>query len=587
MTKRVICLISGTLSSLVGLCVILGWILKSTLMVQIIPGSPVIVFNTALFFILCGLYFIFDHFELESQEIKIGLNSIIVIGALLIFIENMFNISFGIDLDGLHKRILSGSNFIARPGQNVCVNFILLSTYFLIKDRLSADLSLKGASWVSYAVSIISGLGFLGALLQIELFYPWYHDYTISGVTCLIFIMLSIALKLKWGSADRAMKKEDFILPLGFAISILLGIVAIAAYAPIGQSGMELPQLLDSHEVLKKRFLIAFFSIVTFISLGMFALSKCVKHVMIKLNEMEDSANQYAQKFYHVQDQLRTITDSLPALIAYITKDGCYEFVNKTFEDWYRMPRNKIIGKSIPQVLGDEHYKQIKPFVMEVLSGETVSFEQESSGSSHVPRFTLTTFTPGFKGKKIDGFYVMVSDISNRKIHEEHITHLAHHDNLTGLANRALFYQRLDQAILNCKRNFHISALLYMDVDKFKSINDTLGHAIGDELLKEFARRLVRSVRSTDTVARLGGDEFTVIIEGVGNEKNAELIVNKILSEIRMPFNLDGTLYNITSSIGVAYFNPDAKDRDELIKRSDTALYKAKHAGRNCFQVAD
>ncbi|MES2205546.1 MAG: GGDEF domain-containing protein [Pseudomonadota bacterium] len=586
MKKKIMPLVTGLLSTMIGLNVMVGWLLKSPAMVKVIPGSEMIEFNTAFFFIIIGLFFILDYLKLESKKITTVLGAIIGTGTLLILVEYIFNINLGIDWRSLHQSLSDTSLSTGRIPQNACISFLLISIYMLAKDYLNSEVRYAGARWMAYSVIAISALGYAGHALKLEVFYKAYHYVALELTTAIVLVLIGVTFRLRWGSIEKVtedFQEENHITPAGIALMMMMAVIAITAYAPVGQ--LELLANQEVFAIAKHRFQIAVGIALSIVIIGSILLRVMLKPLFLKLTQSEEKSFQCAQSLYHVQEQLRTITDSLPAVISYITKDERYEFVNKTFEDWYKVPRSKIIGRSIQEMIGDENYKQLKPYINLVLSGETVTFEQEST-VSYVPRFTLTTFTPGFRGTKVDGFYVMVSDISSRKLYEEHITHLAHHDTLTGLANRALFHQRLNQIMMRSQRNYSMIALLYMDVDKFKSINDTLGHNVGDELLKQFSQRLSRSVRSTDTVSRLGGDEFTVILEAVGNEKNAEIIINKILSEIRQPFNLAGNLHNVTSSIGVAYYTAEPITSDELIRRSDSALYKAKHAGRNCFQVA-
>jgi len=160
---------------------------------------------------------------------------------------------------------------------------------------------------------------------------------------------------------------------------------------------------------------------------------------------------------------------------------------------------------------------------------------------------------------------------------------LAFTDELTGLANRRLFMERLDQAIKSARRSQKDFALLYLDLDKFKSINDTLGHDMGDELLAEVARRIQEFVREIDTVARLGGDEFSVILLDVENKDNTQVLVERILKKIQEPYQLGDTTINPGTSIGVTLCHGQSEAR-EIIKRADEALYRVKQRGRNGFE---
>jgi diguanylate cyclase (GGDEF)-like protein/MYXO-CTERM domain-containing protein len=165
------------------------------------------------------------------------------------------------------------------------------------------------------------------------------------------------------------------------------------------------------------------------------------------------------------------------------------------------------------------------------------------------------------------------------------LTFRAENDSLTGLPNRALFYDRLTMAMARCRRSNNLMALLYVDIDNFKAINDNLGHAAGDELLRSFAQRLSQCVRASDTVARLGGDEFTVILENLSSRETALSVVDKLMTATRRPFGIGGNDVQARASIGIAYFTDKEIEADALIKQADAALYRAKERGRNDYSV--
>ncbi len=170
---------------------------------------------------------------------------------------------------------------------------------------------------------------------------------------------------------------------------------------------------------------------------------------------------------------------------------------------------------------------------------------------------------------------------------EQALRHLAHYDPLTGLANRTLFNARLAEGIATAKRLRGSLALLLLDLDHFKKVNDTLGHPVGDKLLQEVSRRIQDSVRETDTVARLGGDEFAVIATHLGKRNNASVVANKVIREVARVKQVDGHSISTNASLGIAFFPEDAYDVDDLLKRADLALYQAKDAGRGVFRFYD
>lgn len=177
-----------------------------------------------------------------------------------------------------------------------------------------------------------------------------------------------------------------------------------------------------------------------------------------------------------------------------------------------------------------------------------------------------------------------VQDITKRKETEAQLAYLANHDSLTGLPNRGLLRDRANQAIAYGRRHDRLVAILFMDVDRFKRINDTLGHAVGDCLLREVAERLGQVIRDGDTVARLGGDEFAIALTDVADPDDVAKLANKLLAAVNKPIMLDGREFHVTASIGISLFPHDGSDVETLLKSADTAMYEAKEAGRNIYR---
>jgi diguanylate cyclase (GGDEF)-like protein/PAS domain S-box-containing protein len=184
--------------------------------------------------------------------------------------------------------------------------------------------------------------------------------------------------------------------------------------------------------------------------------------------------------------------------------------------------------------------------------------------------------------------YAVVSsffDITERKELEEKLEILAHHDTLTTLPNRLLFRKKLELALENAEHHGRLVAVAFMDLDRFKTINDTLGHGVGDALLVKVASRLLSSVRTGDTVARMGGDEFTLILDDIGSLEDVNKVVRKVLRALIPTFQIHGHDLNITGSIGVAVYPSDGTNVETLLKHADTAMYRAKDSGKNTFRL--
>jgi diguanylate cyclase (GGDEF)-like protein len=183
----------------------------------------------------------------------------------------------------------------------------------------------------------------------------------------------------------------------------------------------------------------------------------------------------------------------------------------------------------------------------------------------------------------ISGYVATFSDITDKLRQEQALRKLAYHDPLTGLHNRAAFLEMFDRALVHAERHGQRLALLYLDLDRFKKINDTLGHVIGDKVLEESARRLRESVRSEDEVARLGGDEFIIMLEDLVHEDTPARVARKVISLLGQPLLIEHRMLHMTTSIGIAVYPDDGADATSLLKNADAAMYMAKQEGRNGF----
>ena len=177
-------------------------------------------------------------------------------------------------------------------------------------------------------------------------------------------------------------------------------------------------------------------------------------------------------------------------------------------------------------------------------------------------------------------------EIRARQELEDRLRVMAQHDALTGLPNRALFYDRLDQAVARARRGTQFLAVMYVDLDRFKRVNDTYGHAAGDALLRQFAERVGKFVRASDTLARLGGDEFSLIIENLPGKAEAALIATKIITAASTPFLIENIVLKVGASVGIALAGSEVLTGTELLQRADEALYEAKRGGRGSFAFA-
>lgn len=288
------------------------------------------------------------------------------------------------------------------------------------------------------------------------------------------------------------------------------------------------------------------------------------------------------------EQRLQAIADNLPALIAYVDKDLRILFANQTFETWMGQPPSEVIGRRASEVFGPVAFEAHRHQAAEVLaSGRRVSFEAEVEMAG-VKRFVRTTYVPDCDSDgQVRGLYSLTMDISEMKVVEGQLTKLARFDHLTGLPNRHQFEERLHAALLRARHRARPVGLLFIDVDHFKDINDTYGHAAGDAVLVEFGQRLSACVRSSDMVARLAGDEFVVVLEQMHKPDEAQIVARKILDRMVAPIQWDHHILLVSASIGVGVADsPDLATAASMMASADAALYAAKRAGRSRFECA-
>ncbi len=283
--------------------------------------------------------------------------------------------------------------------------------------------------------------------------------------------------------------------------------------------------------------------------------------------------------------QAKIAFDSASEGIMILDTNACITGINKGFIDITGFSEDEVLGVT-PKVLQTGNHEVWRSLSQDgKWHGEVANTRKNGE---HYQEWLTITAVKNEDGKTIN--YVGVfEDITESKRSQSQLHELVNHDPLTGLPNRRLFNELLDQAIKRAERESHQIALLFIDLDRFKAINDSLGHQIGDKLLREVSQRLSRCVRDSDVVARLGGDEFLVMVDKIHLQEDAELIAKKIIHSLQAEFNIADCEIFSTASIGISIFPRDGSDVDSTIKAADIAMYQIKNKGKNnyCFYSAE
>ncbi|MFQ3172407.1 MAG: diguanylate cyclase (GGDEF)-like protein/PAS domain S-box-containing protein [Oleispira sp.] len=306
-------------------------------------------------------------------------------------------------------------------------------------------------------------------------------------------------------------------------------------------------------------------------------LSSLVQDVT-KRKKMEAKLTTAASVFGHAREGI-IITDNKGVIID----------VNKTFEVISGYTRDEVLGRK-PEFLDSElnklgGYAKILDTVQAKGYWDGENWSKRKNQKSYPQLLTISTVYN--ENKNVKNYVILFSDITLLKQHQTQLEHIAHYDVLTKLPNRTLLADRLKQAIIQSKRNNHSVAVVFIDLDGFKAVNDENGHAVGDELLVTLSHRMKEALRDGDTLSRFGGDEFVVVLVDLETESDCEPILERLLKSVSESVNIGDTVLKVSASIGVTLYPQDKADDGQLIRHADQAMYIAKQRGKNCYYVFD
>ncbi|HXI13558.1 MAG TPA: diguanylate cyclase [Thermoanaerobaculia bacterium] len=346
--------------------------------------------------------------------------------------------------------------------------------------------------------------------------------------------------------------------------------IGIAMYPTDGVTGMILQAILNETHSLTNPSLIALA-----IATGLFLVC-CA---LLAQESRSRKALRKSEALY------REIADHSSDLITRQTEAGVYKYVSPVSTRLLGFAPDSMLGHSIYEYAHADDVPAIREYLAAVLDGpfpHAFSYRMLRRDGGYQWVESTSGTVESSAGREVLAYS---RDISERKQIEEHIEYAAYHDELTGLANRTLFGDRLTVALASAQRFGRNMAVFFLDLDHFKRANDTLGHKVGDLLLEETGNRLRDCVRVTDTVARAGGDEFTILLSELAHEDDAARVASKVLESISNRFVLEGHHVYVTASIGVAIFPRDGEDAETLLKNADSAMYRAKNSGRNGYKL--
>ncbi len=285
-------------------------------------------------------------------------------------------------------------------------------------------------------------------------------------------------------------------------------------------------------------------------------------------------------------DHLNRITEQTADIVVITDVHGIIEYVNPAFEKITGFSPAEVLGKNPNLFSSDQQSEEFYAHMWSTLLAGKVYrnnlINKRKDGSLYHAEITITPLIDD--NADITHFIATARDISDHIRDKVRLKHIIHHDTLTDLPNRSLFLDRLQQAISKAHHHHRLVAVLFLDLDRFKNINDSLGHTAGDQLLQQLGERFRATIREGDTIARFGGDEFVILLDDFDSDSSLSLIAQKILNSLATPFEISGHEIFITASIGISICPHDGEDPETLLRNADIAMYRAKELGKNNFQ---
>jgi diguanylate cyclase (GGDEF)-like protein/PAS domain S-box-containing protein len=316
--------------------------------------------------------------------------------------------------------------------------------------------------------------------------------------------------------------------------------------------------------------------------LGVIALGTVIE----RANQVLDTNEKLLASAEASNNKMKLVLNAIPGMVGYWDMERRNVFANKEYSRWFGIPQEDIQGRTIEEVLANKGHDVISTHVLAVLNGQEQKFQRTMEDTNGRERIFEISYLPQTQDGEVVGFHSVVFDITDAEIARREVEHAAHHDLLTGLGNRTKLTLALPTMIEDAQADACDIAFMILDLDRFKQVNDTLGHSAGDELLNQVANRLNDCVRDTDLVVRLGGDEFAICIKGKnGLQLEVSTLAERIIRDVSKPYDIHGREVVIGISVGIAIGNAQDSHIESLMRDADVALYYVKGNGRNNYRI--
>ncbi len=584
MQRITLSFIAGILAVLLGSMVMFGWYAKIAAVITLFPGYKTIVFNSALGFFLAGIALLMPNSKaILQRKAYLTVGFLLTLLAMFTLAQNIFGQSLGIDQLFMSNWLDNQNPHPGRMADNSALAFLFSGLSLILLPFTHKKTAAAFAQVFIFSTLILGFSALTGYLINYENLYNWSPYAHMSLPTSIGDTIVGLGLWSLWNRKVNyeelsPEKEEKRIISLSstiaFCVALLIGAILLRVFPQVDE------RLHAIHNEVEPAILIA---VLVGMSVLLWQLFPFVRQILRSEKKLI-AANVLIKES---ENRFRSAFDHAAIGMALISCQGKFIRVNQSLCNILGYTEKELLTVSTEQIMHLDDLKNNKITIREMLEGKIKIYKSEQRyyhKSGEIVWISISmSLVLDTKNEPLY-FITQLQNITTEKKAEEKLRHLAYHDALTGLFNRHSLEQKMQEMLFLARRNENGFSVIFLDLDRFKNINDTIGHDAGDMLLQIVSQRLKNTVRSTDSIARVGGDEFVIVLSELNKVDLITNIVRKIISNLQQRIVIKGHELYITTSIGISVYPYDGTDVQALMKNSDLALYRAKELGRNNYQ---
>lgn len=577
--------IMGTLVAMLGLTVMFGWYAHIAALITLFPGYNNIVFNSALGFFLSGVALLIPgSYPTLQKNSHIGIGAFVALMAFLTLMQNISGYSVGIDQVFMASWLPDQDPYPGRMADNSSLAFMFSGLAFILLPYVHKKMPAAFAQVFIFTTLILGFSALAGYLFNMRVLYDWTPYAHMSLQSSVGNSLLGVGLWALWNRKTNVEelspdKEEKRIISLSatiaFCVVLICGIFLLRMDPHISAASTQ-----AIHSEVEPTILICALVGMAVLLWQLFPFVRQLLRAERKLIEANALIKESENRF-------RSAFDYAAIGMALISIQGKFLRVNQSLCYILGYSEKELLTINPNQIIHLEDLKNNKAYIEDMLDGRTKSYQSLQRyfhKNGEVVWISLNMSIVANNNGEPLYFIAQLQNITSEKKAEEQLRHLAYFDPLTGLYNRNSLDQKLQEMLASARRNEKGFSLVFLDLDRFKNINDTIGHDAGDMVLQIVAQRLKNTVRNTDALARVGGDEFIIVLSEMNKVDQITSVVRKIISNLQQRIVIKGQELYVMTSIGVSVYPYDGTEIATLTKNADLALYRAKELGRNNYQ---